>query len=323
MERFSPRVVLTLIGVFFLFEKPAFGDHGPGTSGGGISVVSGETLKKGQLAFELREDFTEFDRLSNSEENARAMRAGEIDLLDRSSIESLTVNYGFEDYYQLGLSAGYYGAVNARSVESHHGEEIEVNTFNPDGLTDLWLNGKARLYRGPNGNFSVFAAMKFPTGNSHSVNSSGEPLEPSATAGSNSYDGMLGLSYSRFLTARLSFDASGAYTGRTESDDFRLGDRFDAGVAIGYRLSDEIVQAASFSVFGEGNLRHLLKSEEGGLSDHSTGGTALFITGGGKVKFGRTWTLAVGIPIPIFQDLNGEQLETSFKVNAALTAIFP
>src|SRR3954463_5380727 len=120
--------------------SPAHADHGPGTSGGGASTQSGETLKPGKFSVELREDYTEFQDLSPAQIDAKAAKAGEIDLLDRSFIESISFSYGVVENFQVGLTIGYYHAVNARSAEFDSGTgDTEVSTFDPDGLTDLWL----------------------------------------------------------------------------------------------------------------------------------------------------------------------------------------
>jgi len=164
--------------------------------------------------------------------------------------------------------------------------------------------------------------VKFPTGKFDVKNSAGERVEPSATAGSGSYDGLLGLAYSRFLTSQLTFDVSAQYTLRSEADDFRLGDRFDSGVALAYRFTEDIHKFPQVSVFAEANVRYLFKSEEGGERDPNTGGTALFLTPGFRVSFCPNFSFTVSSPLPVVQDLNGEQLETSYKVNGALTLSF-
>lgn len=107
----------------------------------------------------------------------------------------------------------------------------------------------------------MLGGVKFPTGRNDVMNSAGERVEPSATAGSGSYDGMLGVAYSHFLTSRVTLDASAQYTLRSEANGFRLGDRVDAG-------------------------------------------------------------LTVSSPLPVLQNLNGEQLKTQYKVSAALTVSF-
>ena len=298
-------------------------DHGPGTSGGGAATQSGETLKPGKFSFELRTDYTEFENLSQTEIEAKAARAGGFDLLDRSFLSAVSLSYGVVENFQAGLSIGYYDAVNAREAEFDSGTgDTEIVTFDPDGVTDLWLTGKYRFYRGPLGSFAVFGGVKFPTGRFDVKNSAGERVEPSATAGSGSYDGMLGMAYSRFLTSRVTLDTSAQYTLRTEADHFRLGDRIDAGLALAYRFTEDIQKFPQVSAFAEANVRHLFKSEDDGARDPNTGGTVLFLTPGVRISFIRNVAFTVSSPLPAWQDLNGEQLKTSFKVNVALTFTF-
>jgi hypothetical protein len=298
-------------------------DHGPGTSGGGTSTQSGETLKPGKFSIEFREDYTEFEDLSRAELEAKAARAGGFDFLDRSFLSTVSLSYGVVENFQVGLTLGHYHAVNAGEAEFDPDDgETEFLTFDPDGLTDLWLSGKYRFYRGPLGSLALFSGVKFPTGKFDVENSEGERVEPSATAGSGSYDGMLGLAYSRFLTSRVTFDASAQYTLRTEADDFKLGDRIDAGVAFAYRFTEDIQKFPQVSAFAEANVRHLFKSEEDGERDPNTGGTALFLTPGFRVGLSPNFAFTVSAPLPVVQDLNGEQLKTSFKINGGLTFTF-
>ena len=314
-----PRV---LVGMFCV-SVSLYADHGPGTSGGGSTTQSGETLKPGKFAIEFREEYTEFEDLSRSSIERSAAKAGGIDLLDRSFFHSVGISYGIVENFQVGVSIGYYDAVDGREAEFDADEgETEILTFDPDGVTDLWLSGKYRFYRGPFGNVAIFGGVKFPTGKHNVKNSEGERLEPSATAGSGSYDGMLGLAYSRFLTSRLTMDTSFQYTLRTEHDDFRLGDRIDAGVAIAYRFTEDIKSYPQFGVVGEALLRHLYRSEEDGENDPNTGGTALFLAPGVRAAFNEYVAATISAPIPVWQDLNGEQLETDFKIIGSLTVSF-
>ena len=68
MSRTKERTKLLLAslhaGFLALAAQFARADHGPGTSGGGASAQSGETLKPGKFSIEFREDYTEFDQLS-------------------------------------------------------------------------------------------------------------------------------------------------------------------------------------------------------------------------------------------------------------------
>jgi hypothetical protein len=313
----------TAIGALIATAGLARADHGPGTSGGGVLTQSAETLKPRRVALELREDFTEFEHLSQTQIEAKAAKAGGIDLLDRSFLSTVSLSYGVVENFQVGLTLGYYTAVSAREAEFDSGTgDTEMATFDPDGLTDLWLTGKYRFYRGPIGSFALFGGVKFPTGKDDVKNSEGESVEPSATAGSGSYDGMAGLAYSRFLTSQLTLDTSAQYTFRTEANGFRLGDRVDGGMALAYRFTKDAQKFPQLSAFAEANLRYLFKSEEDGTSDPNTGGTAVFLTPGVRVLFTRNFAFTLSSPLPVLQELNGEQLKTSHKINGALTLSF-
>jgi hypothetical protein len=311
------------VSAALLASVSAFADHGPGTSGGGAATQSAETLKAGKFAIDLRTEFTEFEDISATEAEAKAQRAGAFDMLDRSYLHTIALSYGIVENFQASLSIGYYDAEDAREAEFDPDEgEAEILTFDPDGITDLWLTGKYRFYRGPIGQFAAYGGVKFPTGKFDVENSEGERVEPSATAGSGSFDGLMGLAYSRFLTAQITLDTSAHYILRTEHDQFRLGDRIDAGAAMAYRFTEDIEKFPQFSVFAEANLRYLFKSEEDGERDPNTGGTVLFLAPGARAAFTRNIALTIWPQFPVYQDLNGEQLETSFKVNAAVTVSF-
>ena len=323
MKSLTKELRTAAIGAALATAISSYADHGPGTSGGGASTQSAETLKPRKFSIDLRTEYTEFQNLSSSQIEARAVEADGFDLLDRSFLSTIGVSYGVVDNFQVGLSIGYYNAVNPREAEVDEGTgETEIATFDPDGVTDLWLSGKYRFYRGPIGQFAVFAGVKFPTGKDNVTNSEGERVEPSATAGSGSFDGMGGLAYSRFITSRVTLDTSAQYTFRTENDEFRLGDRIDAGVALAYRFIEDIQQFPQVSAFGEVIVRHLFKSQEDGEDDPNTGGTAVFLAPGVRVGFSPHISFTVSAPLPVLQELNGTQLKTDYKVNGGLTLTF-
>jgi len=321
--RTTIRALRTALAFSVVVCLTARADHGPGTSGGGATTQSGETLKPREFSFDVRLEYTEFDNVSSEGIESKAATAGAFDLLDRSFLYTVSVGYGIIENWQASISIGYYEAVNPREAEFDPGTgETEILTFNPDGVTDLWLTTKYRFYRGPWGQFAALGGVKFPTGEDDVRNSAGERVEPSATAGSGSFDGIAGLAHSRWLTSRMTLDASALYTFRTEHDDFKLGDRIDAGVAVAYRLTEDIEKYPQLSVFTEANLRHLFKSEEEGERDPNTGGTVLFLSPGVRFSVHRDVALTFSAQFPVVQDLNGTQLETDFRVLAALTATF-
>jgi hypothetical protein len=312
------RKLCTLIFLFFC--APTFANHGPGTSGGGSSTASGETMKQGGAEVTFRLDYTQFEDISKTEAARLARKGGEFDALNNSVVATVEGAYGITNDFQLGVTIGYYWGSGFLDSESEDGVDVEQSSADPEGLTDLWLTGKYRLLKGKPGHLAVIGGVKFPTGRDDVKLGSGEQLEPSSQPGSGSYDFQLGVAYSRFLTSQLTLDASAIYTFRTEHDGFQVGDRFDFGTALAYRLTESIRSFPTYSVFGELTGVWLDKddSDEEGKNPNS-GGTTLYISPGLRIRFSPYWALTGAISIPIMQDLNGEQIETTYKASLALS----
>ncbi|CAG1003197.1 hypothetical protein PHYC_03048 [Phycisphaerales bacterium] len=308
-----PIAVLSLAGT-------AFANHGPGTSGGSSSVVSGETLKPGTWEFALRFDATEFEHVTHAEVEERALAAGEFDALRRAFLTTLSVSYGVTEDFQAGVELGYYYGQDF--VSAHvHGGEAEADEVDIEGLADLWLNAKYRFVKGKPGNLAVFGGIKLPVGEDE-VMLDDHRVEASSQPGSGALDLRLGLAYSRFLSSRVTLDASVAYTHRTPSGDFKVGDRFDAGVGVAYRLIEDVNKFPNISIFGEATLVWLGEDAHEGEENENSGGTTVYLGVGARVRICRTVALTVSPCIPVMQDLNGDQIETRFKVAVGLSFTF-
>ena len=314
-----PRLAL----VALLMTGPALrADHGPGTSGGGLSVPSGETLKAGRFSLEWRTDVTTFRRPSEADLRAKA-GDGEIDLLDRSLLHSLTLAYGFGDACQVSATLGTYtpsGGATA-SLDPETGELVRTAN-RPQGLTDLWLQGKWAFHRGPVGRIAAFAGLKLPTGRTDARDEAGEPVDLASTPGSGAVDTLLGLGYSTFLTARWTLDAGLTHTWRGTHRDTRLGDRLDAGVGVAYRFTRDLRSFPQASAFLELNHRRLGRLRIDGEAEANSGGRALFASPGLRVGFTPRMALTVAAQLPLSQSLHGAQIETRLKAVAALSVAF-
>ncbi len=220
-------------------------NHGPGTSGGGNQTASGETLKAGKFDLSLREDYTRFDHIGQDEAERRASRSGGFDALEYASLTSISLSYGITNDLQAGAQIGYYHGSNFIDAESD-GVDAESGTADPEGVSDLWLTAKFRVLRGEYGNVALLAGVKLPTGRHNIQLDNGELLEASSQPGTGSFDFQLGAAWSRFLTPRITADASAMYTLRTEHDDFKVGDRLDLGLAAAYRLTESIKQFPNY-----------------------------------------------------------------------------
>lgn len=294
-------------------------NHGPGTSGGGSSTASGETLKAGAWDLSLRVDETEFEDVDRQEAAQRAQTSGDFDALRRSFLTTMSLAYGVTEDLQVGASLGYYRGSDFFAAEQDAFGNVDVADADPHGITDLWLQGKYRFVHNEFGSLAVLAGFKLPTGNDDQRLSSGEKLEPSSQPGTGAFDGQAGLAWSRYLTPNLTADTSAVYTLRGEHAGFTVGDRFDAGFALAYRLTDAITAFPNWSLFGEANVVWLGKDDDHGTKNENSGGTTLYLTPGVRVRFNPTAALTLAPSFPVAQSLHGEQVETRFKVAATLS----
>jgi hypothetical protein len=305
------------IGLFVC--SAAFANHGPGASGGGSATFSGETLAPGKFELSLREDYTQFEHFSRSAAENRARIGGDFDALDRGFITTAELGYGVTEDFQIGASIGYYIGHDFRGADLEDDGSIETSTTNPDGLTDLALLGKYRLLRGRPGNLALIGGVVIPTGRASVGLRNGEGLSPTDQPGTGRWGIPLGLAYSRFLTSRVTVDASVLYTYRFEKDGFKVGDRLDTGLALAYRFTESIKSFPQYSVFAELNDVYLFNDREDGVNDPNSGSNTLYVTPGVRVRFNPTASLTVAPSFPVVEDLNGDQGKVDFKLAITVT----
>jgi hypothetical protein len=313
---------IRLCALLLIVSSRALANHGPGTSGGGSATASGETLKKGTFDLSLREDYTQFQDISRAEAERRALKAGEFDALQHSSLTSAGIAYGLTDDFQISSQIGYYAGKDFIDAESDNGIDAESSTADPSGLTDLSLAAKYRVLKGQPGNLAVIGGVIAPTGRDDIRLSNGELLEPSSQPGTGAWAYQAGIAYSRFLTSRITTDASAIYTIRTRHDGFEVGDRLDLGLALAYRLTESIKSFPNYGIFAETNAVWLGKDDDSGETNPNSGGWTVYLTPGARVRFNKNVALTVAPSFPIVQELNGEQIESRFKLAVTLSFSF-
>jgi hypothetical protein len=302
-------------------------DHGPGTTGGS-TTPSGETLKSGKLSLGFRWDYSQFESLNSAEIEHKAERVhGEdahFDALRWNMLFAVDLAYGVLDDFQLGVSTGFYRGDDVR--EAHHEETGEVELHDHGdvtGVTDLWVNAKYRVLKGPYGHWALIGGIKFPTGRDDvRSDDDGERLEPSLQPGSGAFDFLLGTAYSVWLAEGWMLDAGVSYTFRTENDEFQLGDRFDAGAAVTLIVLGDPQNFPMVGIYLEPSLRHIQRNIEDSHHVDNSGGTVIFLSPGVRVALNERFSFMAAPQFPVLQELNDEQQETLFKVLAGFTITF-
>jgi hypothetical protein len=307
--------------ILFLAALPfwAYANHGPGASGGGSATISGETLKPESYELTLREDFAAFEPFSTAQSIARARRGGDFDSLNHGFITSVDLAYGLMPDLQIGLTTGYFIGRDFKSASLQPDGSVTTADANPNGLTDLLLAGKYRLLKGQPGNLSIVAGVKIPTGRTDVHLSNTERLSPTDSPSTGGWDFPIGLCYSRFLTPKITVDASVLYTFRTQRNYVKVGDRIDAGAALAYRITDKIKDFPQFSVFAEVNDVYLMKDKDHGEKDSNSGSNTVYLTPGARLRFSKNVSLTVAPSFPVYQVDYGDQGKVRFKMAVGLS----
>lgn len=309
------------IGIFLASAVVTFANHGPATSGGGTYTISGETLEKGKFDLSLRTDFTQYESVSVLEAEERAVQSGEFDALEQAYIATISGAYGLADDIQIGASVGYY--YGSSFIDSEFdGSTIETGFADPKGWTDLSLSVKWRMISGEPGNLSLVLGFILPTGTSHQRLSNGELIEASSQPGVNAFSVAYGVAYSRYLTSQITVDSSAVYTARTTADEEKIGDRFDFGLALAYRLTESIRKFPNYSIVGEVNAVWIGEDVDQGITNENTGGWTLYLSPGFRVRFSEMVSLTIEPSFPVVQNLNGDQIDAQWKLAMVLDFSF-
>jgi hypothetical protein len=132
----------------------------------------------------------------------------------------------------------------------------------------------------------------------------------------------VGAVYSRFLTPRITLDASAAYTYRTQREGFKVGDLLELDAAVTYRLTENLAAVPRFSVYGEVSGLWLGEDRDHGRRDFNSGGTTVYLSAGVWAQLTENVVLTVGPAVPVFQDFNGDQVPARVRGIVSMTVSF-
>ncbi len=295
----------------------ATASHGPTTSAGAGSAWSGETLREGGFEVGFRLDFTTFDDVSRAEAEARAGALGdEFDSIENALLVNLAVAFGITPDLQVGAQLGYYlgeGFINAED-----GAPPTSAIADPSGLTDLWITLKARVVKVEGTSVALMGGVKIPVGKDDAILDDGRRLEPSSQPSSGAFDFLLGAAATHRFDDRWVVEGGIGYTLRLEHDDFKVGDRIDAGIGVGYMVYSPGTDVfPQISLTAGADLVHLFKNEESGVSLDNTGGTTIYLGPGVHIQPTHDTYITLSPMFPVYQDLNGDQVETRFRLGLA------
>ncbi len=217
-------------------------------------------------------------------------------------------------------------------------------TMDSSGIADTMLMGKYRLFADdpliPSRQASLFFGLSLPTGSVDETNSNHplvlrqkELLPYGMQLGSGSYDPTVGILYQRSVSPYW-WGANAMYTARIHDNDrdYRLGDEARLDLYGMYQFRSNLLAQLQLNVEHRGDIDGQMDEVLSGATGHVTQGVAgsPLITplydsnnyGGKKVlaTVGLQWQPAalniidINIGVPLYQDLNGLQLEEESRV---------
>ncbi len=307
---------MRIVSVFSLLLSAAavaHADHGKGTVGG--RTISGRTLHEGDVSLGVGLKYQNMDRLSWNSLDQYATDGHDVDSQDWLLEFSIGTAVGVTDRLTLSASLPFLVARGFRESEfDPSGPSItQEEATNIVGLGDMSFLAKYGVLSGTV-DVAVLAGVKMGTGSTREETNGGDRLAPDHQPGTGSWDPIFGVAASHVVDERLTFDASALYQITTKGrQDFEAGDLLHLNVKAEYQVT---ALGKWPRVFADLELNFQWSAKDKGLGhkDQDSGGVLLFLSPGIKARLDSKLTIALSVPIPVYQGLYGVQHEEEFEV---------
>lgn len=324
-----------LLAIALSSTGPALADHlGPGGvgPGGGLSVFGPDTLDGGHWATGLRLVYTRPEQRSDAELVALSEEGIDAHNTDYNLNASLGVAYGLNHHLTISAELPYVRRDRLR--EGSDGEVEQLGSVT--GFGDVTLLAKYRLTDGAGPGFALIGGLKMPTGSTHRRSSDGERLETEHQPGSGSWDPIVGFS-AGLPVGPLGLTASAVYQFSTRgSQDTRLGDRLQGGIALSHRLigdvhaahwethnhhhgdeldeHDESLGRNSLDAFVELGGEWEGRQRIGGEIEQASGGKWAYVAPGLRFVARSGWSAAAAVALPVWQQIRASHPDNRYRL---------
>jgi hypothetical protein len=285
---------------------------GMGTTGTrfGLGTANAKSLQL-QLAYDLNYMNAIYDGAVRLEDDSRQR-------VVHSGI--LEANYGISRRFSV---AG---------IMTYIGQEIGSTTLDGIrqieylyGLGDMVIMAKFRISNPlANNGWGLYAGIgpKLPTGSFNHSTTDGSIYTMDLQPGTGSFDAISWLSLSKshifitnlYLNSGATFRLSGKNRNFRDSLTYIFGNEFQYTAGLSYNFYRGIV----FDIFSYVRYRYQAVDKLSGEPVDMCGGHWLFISPGIKVNFTQNFSFIVFTDLPVYQNLRGPQLTTSYRFSAGL-----
>ncbi len=180
------------------------------------------------------------------------------------------------------------------------------------GLGDLQVIGSYRVWHNDKSTFNFVGGIKFPTGNTHEKNSTGERFETDMQPGSGAENYIIGGVY-KIENGQWSIATNTSYVFTTKgAQDFQFGNLFTASIYAGYSFNPDSkmfrTHLALDTVYQDEK-----KERQDGEKNPDMGGQTVFIGPAFKVDTIDNFSFTGNFLYPVSRNLNGLAQKVDFE----------
>jgi hypothetical protein len=228
----------------------------------------------------------------------------------------------YANYWMTGVGYGFTSWLSGYVFLPYHSKVDEDGGFNTHGFADVSLFGQLgfkydegwRLIPESESlddledwHFTVFGGFTLPTGNPDLRDRNGE-IDPGKSTGFGQPAYSLGLTATKMLSPRLTFNQELSYIGFQEHEyadgnRTKFGQEIRANSALVYRLYTNTERKLRLDLALEGHYLHLGRDRTNGVDERATGGDMIYALPGIRAYWDNI-SVAVGYKTVVWKDLN-------------------
>jgi hypothetical protein len=228
----------------------------------------------------------------------------------------------YANYWMTGVGYGFTSWLSGYVFLPYHSKVDEDGGFDTHGFADVSLFGQLG-FRYDEGwslipeseslddledwHFTVFGGFTLPTGDPDLRDHSGE-IDPGKSTGFGQPAYSLGLTATKTLTPRLTFNQELSYIGFQEhkyadGNRTKFGQEIRANSALVYRLYTNMERKLRLDLALEGHYLHLGRDRTNGQDERATGGDMIYALPGIRAYWDKV-SVALGYKTVVWKDLN-------------------
>ncbi len=290
----------------------------------GQTCCSGGTPLTGNLGIQTIEPGSWYFNFSYDYNFLDALYSGTT-LLDDDTRDRVTQSLLLQAIYPISEKFSINGLFTyvgqQRTVFSPLGN---TEVTNAQGVGDMVVLAQYTLLSDVKRSITIAAGPKIPFGKFDATDPElGLVLNPDLQPGTGSWDGIIGASYNQyhFLKPNLTFSSYVSYRTTTKAkrfegdNDYKFGNEFMVSAGLSNQF---LIKRTAIGASAHIRYRNAVPDQISGLKVPGTGGNWFILIPGVYFEPNDTWTFSVSGEIPLYNNLNGTQLTTTYRLNAGI-----